>query len=103
MSLSSVAMGKLVGMSHVAILKAAKRGRIPREPDGGFDEVKVRQALAENTDLRQKHDKPPAAPAPDIATASEAEGVPDDPTGGSFHEAQRAREWVRVADRKSVV
>jgi hypothetical protein len=93
MSLSSVAMGKLLGISHAAVLKAAKRGRIPREPDGGFDEAKVRAALATNTDLRQKREKR----VPQTAEVADSNQGPVDQ---SFHEAQRAREWVRVAKEK---
>ena len=45
MGLSCRAAAKELGISHVALLKAAREGRAPREPDKTFDVDKCRKAL----------------------------------------------------------
>lgn len=48
----------LPGQTHVAVLKAAKKGRIPREPDGTFDPAKCDPAWSRNTMKRDAQCSP---------------------------------------------
>lgn len=72
MGLSARAIAPHLGVSHTAINKAARRGRIPKEPDGSFDLEKVRVAWDSNVDVRQqqrglaaKREKPAVPPPGD--------------------------------------
>jgi hypothetical protein len=67
-SLGLRAAGRELGISHVALLKAAKTGRVPRDPDGLFDIEACRVALSRNTHplksgyaRRLQQDPPPGA------------------------------------------
>lgn len=95
MSLSARKVAEALGLSHTAINNAVKRGRIQREPDGGFDADHVRAALAQNTDVLQQQ-----RGAPQRAAAAEGTSQPDKT---SLHEAQRAREWLRVRKEKIAI
>ncbi len=50
MGISIRAYAKTRGVSHVAVLKAAKAGRIPLEPDGTIDPAKADAAWQRSTD-----------------------------------------------------
>src|SRR5580692_3978229 len=50
MGLSIRAYAKVRGVSHVAVLKAIKAGRIPIEPDGAIDPGKADAAWERSTD-----------------------------------------------------
>ncbi len=50
MGISIRAYAKTRGVSHVAVLKAAKAGRIPLEPDGTIDAAKADAAWQRSTD-----------------------------------------------------
>ena len=50
MGLSIRAYAKVRGVSHVAVLKAIKAGRIPIEPDGAIDPGKADAGWARSTD-----------------------------------------------------
>jgi hypothetical protein len=50
MGLSIRAYAKARGVSHVAVLKAAKAGRIPLEPDGTIDPAKADASWERSTD-----------------------------------------------------
>ncbi|MCU1324662.1 MAG: putative bacteriophage-related protein [Bryobacterales bacterium] len=54
MNLSARAVAEHLGVSHTAVNKAAERGRIKREPDGGFDLDKVKAAWNENVNIHQQ-------------------------------------------------
>lgn len=116
MSLSSREIGKALGVSHVAVNKAALRGRIPREADGGFDLAKVKAVWVVNADQHQrarglKALAPKVAPVPaakpkrhekrkpeTAETPREAVDADIDPLSedGSFLEAQRQSAWIKV-------
>jgi hypothetical protein len=51
---SSRAMAKIMGVTHPAVLKAAKEKRIPRNADGSFDPEAVQRAWDGNTDMRRQ-------------------------------------------------
>lgn len=99
MGLSSRELGEALGVSHTAVNKAAKRGRIPREADGTFDLVKVKAVWEKNADQYQRQRGLKAKPA--VTAKRHKSAAP--PTGEgdgsdvSFFEAQRQREWIRVA------
>lgn len=54
MGLSASAYARHRGVSHVAVLKAIKAGRIAWEPDGTIDPIKADAAWAENTNHAQQ-------------------------------------------------
>lgn len=58
MGLSASAYAKRRGVSHVAVLKAIKTGRIAKEPDGTIDPDKADAAWAKNTDPAQQRKAP---------------------------------------------
>lgn len=61
--LSISAYARHRGVSHVAVLKAIKAGRIEKEPDGTINSVKADAAWARNTNQAQKR-KPTTATEP---------------------------------------
>src|ERR1700732_3148955 len=64
MGLSIRAYAKVRGVSHVAVLKAIKAGRIPIEPDGAIDLGKADAAWARSTDPGRKKARQRARPSP---------------------------------------
>ena len=54
MGLSASAYAKRRGVSHVAVLKAIKTGRIAKETDGTIDPEKANAAWTKNTDPAQQ-------------------------------------------------
>jgi hypothetical protein len=58
MRLSVRAYARQRGVSHVAVLRAAKAGRIPLEPDGTIDAAKADAAWAQSSDPGRQ---PPAS------------------------------------------
>ena len=52
MGVSAREMGRRLGVTHVAVLKAHKGGRISRNEDGTFDPDTVAREWRKNTDLR---------------------------------------------------
>ena len=103
MNLGLRAAADKLGISHAALLKAAKGGRVTRNADGTFDVEACRAALKLNTDpvKREKEQRarakrrqePPAArpAAPDRDYRAE-----ELPESQSQAEAARQREWIRV-------
>ena len=63
MGISIRAYAKARGVSHVAVLKAAKAGRIPLEPDGTIDPAKADAAWQRSTDPARGKGKARTAPA----------------------------------------
>lgn len=61
MGLSIRAYAKARGVSHVAVLKAAKAGRIALEPDGTIDPVKADAAWQRSTEPSRAKAKPKTA------------------------------------------
>jgi hypothetical protein len=86
LGLSARQAAKVLGLTHSALLKAAKTGRITREPDKSFVVDRVRRQLAENSNAHQRR-KP----------ISLVTGLHEVGTGiHTLSEAQRQREWMRV-------
>lgn len=63
-SITCAELARRLGRSRQAILKLAKAGRIPRNPDGTFDEMAVREAYAANVDPSRRLALPGAPPLP---------------------------------------
>jgi hypothetical protein len=81
MGISIRAYARHRGVSHVAVLKALKSGRIPREADGTIDLVRADAAWERTTDPGRAKGTA-GMKAPDAAEA--AEGVePSQPVGGA--------------------
>jgi hypothetical protein len=107
MGLSIRAYAKVRGVSHVAVLKAAKAGRIPLEPDGTIDPAKADAAWQRSTDpVRGKAKSKPTSPTDKLRPVAEAAlgSVRDTlkeqglPAGGSvtFVQARTAHEIAKA-------
>ena len=112
MGLSIRAYAKVRGVSHVAVLKAIKAGRIPIEPDGAIDPGKADAAWERSTDPGRTKSRTKAKPSPealkpvaDAAVGSVRETLKEQglPPGGPWRKIRRgARLWtVAVATFKS--
>jgi hypothetical protein len=105
MGLSIRAYAKARGVSHVAVLKAAKAGRIQLEPDGTIDPAKADASWARSTDPGRTIAKPkPSAeklrPGGEAALGSVRETLKEQglPAGGSvtFVQARTAHEIAKA-------
>ncbi len=107
MGLSIRAYAKARGVSHVAVLKAAKAGRIPLEPDGTIDPAKADAAWQRSTDPgRSKAKAKPASageklrPVGEAALGSVRETLKEQglPAGGNvtFVQARTAHEIAKA-------
>jgi hypothetical protein len=107
MGLSIRAYAKMRGVSHVAVLKAAKAGRIPLEPDGTVDPLKADAVWERSTDPGRSKVKVQPAPPPDklrpiadAALGSVRETLKEQglPAGGSvtFVQARTAHEIAKA-------
>src|SRR5688572_25204215 len=97
MGLSIRAYARHRGVSHVAVLRAAKQGRVSLEPDGTIDPVKADAAWARSTDPGRGKPKPePLKPVAAAAVGSVRDTLKEQglPAGGSvtFVQARTARE-----------
>jgi hypothetical protein len=99
-------VARRLGVSHTALQKAQRAGRIAPEADGAWDIEKVRARLADSSDPKRKtamlvQPTPavsrPAASPPIAATAS-------DPlprvAGSTFHDARTANEVLKAQERR---
>ena len=68
MGLSIRAYAQHRGVSHTAVAKAIKAGRISKEPDGSIDPAKADAQWARNTLPSQNPNTSAAKPAPKVAT-----------------------------------
>jgi hypothetical protein len=107
MGLSVRAYAKARGVSHVAVLKAAKAGRIKLEPDGTVDPAKADAAWERSTDpgrTKSKTKVKPAAeklkPVAEAAMGSVRETLKEQglPSGGNvtFVQARTAHEIAKA-------
>lgn len=94
-----------LGLTHPALLKAARTGRVSIEPDGTYDVEKIRKQLASNTNqakrrktaAEKKSGNPNSNPNSLVTkVVTTEEPVTTESEDGTFHEAQRRREWLRV-------
>ena len=89
------------GVSHVAVLKAAKAGRIPMEPDGTIDPAKADAAWDRTTDpAKSKSKLERLKPVPETAIGSVRETLKEQglPAGGNvtFVQARTAHEIAKA-------
>ena len=83
------------GVSHVAVMKAIKVGRITPEPDGSLDPVKVDAQWDEQTDPARRPEAPKDEPAQADETLATGEPAPQ-VTGATFTQARTAHEIAKA-------
>jgi hypothetical protein len=105
MRLSIRAYARRRGVSHVAVLRAIKQGRVPLEPDGTIDPVKADAAWERSTDPGRAKSKPKAfaeklRPVGEAALGSVRETLKEQglPAGGNvtFVQARTAHEIAKA-------
>ena len=106
MGLSVRAYARRRGVSHVAVMKAAKAGRIPLEPDGTIDPAKADAGWDRATDPAKRNAKPNTGtaeklrPVPETAIGSVRETLKEQglPSGGNvtFVQARTAHEIAKA-------
>lgn len=91
--LSITAYARHRGVSHVAVLKAIKAGRIEKEPDGTIDSAKADAAWERNTNQAQKRKvlRPNDTPRHD-GNADAPIGPPIVNSGPSFAQSRAIKE-----------
>jgi hypothetical protein len=100
-------LARRLGVSHTALQKAQRAGRIAPEADGAWDVAKVRARLAESSDPVRKTatlaPPPPAAsrPAtpPPVAPSPAADALPR-AAQNTFHDARTANEVLKAQERR---
>jgi hypothetical protein len=100
-------LARRLGVSHTALQKAQRAGRIAPEADGAWDVAKVRARLAESSDPVRKTatlaSPPPAAsrPAtpPPVAAPPAADALPR-AAQNTFHDARTANEVLKAQERR---
>lgn len=105
MGLSIRAYARRRGVSHVAVLRAIKQGRVPVEADGTIDPAKADAAWERSTDPGRTKPKPKAGPAKlrpvgEAALGSVRETLKEQglPAGGAvtFVQARTAHEIAKA-------
>jgi hypothetical protein len=105
MGLSIRAYARRRGVSHVAVLRAIKQGRVPVEPDGTIDPAKADASWQRSTDPGRAKSKPkPSAeklrPVGEAALGSVRETLKEQglPAGGNvtFVQARTAHEIAKA-------
>jgi hypothetical protein len=105
MGLSIRAYARHRGVSHVAVLRAAKAGRIPLEPDGTIDPAKADAAWQRSTDparakRKAKSEADKLKPVPEAAVGSVRETLKEQglPASGNvtFVQARTAHEIAKA-------
>jgi hypothetical protein len=103
MGLSIRAYARRRGVSHVAVLRAIKQGRVPLEPDGTIDPAKADASWARSTDPGRTKPKPSAEklrPVGEAALGSVRETLKEQglPAGGNvtFVQARTAHEIAKA-------
>ncbi len=101
MGVSTRTYARQRGVSHVAVWKAAKAGRIPLEPDGTIDPAKADAVWDQTTDPAKSKIKPEKLkPIPEAAIGSVRETLMEQglPSGGnvSFVQARTAHEIAKA-------
>ena len=104
-------VARRLGISHTALQKAQRAGRIAPEADGSWDIENVRARLADSSDPARKTATlaapqpapvPPMAPRPVSPPAIAA--PPPDPlpraAGSTFHDARTANEVLKAQERR---
>lgn len=101
-------VARRLGISHTALQKAQRAGRIAPELDGAWDIEKVRARLADSSDPVRKTAtlvQPaapaprPSAPPPVVATPQSADPLPR-AAQSTFHDARTANEVLKAQERR---
>jgi hypothetical protein len=99
-------LARRLGVSHTALQKAQRAGRIAPEADGAWDVAKTRARLAESSDPTRKT-ATLAQPAPPVAARAPVAPPPiaaPDPlpraAGSTFHDARTANEVLKAQERR---
>ncbi len=99
-------VARRLGVSHTALQKAQRAGRIAPETDGAWDVEKIRARLADNSDPVRKTatlvSPAPAAPRP-VAPPPNAPPSPDPlprAAQNTFHDARTANEVLKAQERR---
>jgi hypothetical protein len=105
MGLSIRAYGRQRGVSHVAVLRAIKQGRVPQEPDGTIDPAKADASWERSTDparakSKAKTNASKLKPVGEAAVGSVRETLKEQglPSGGNvtFVQARTAHEIAKA-------
>ena len=80
------------GVSHVAVMKAIRAGRLTTEPDGTLDPEKADAQWDENTDPAQRPEQPAAARADEAPQPAD----PAPQGSASFTQAKTAHEIAKA-------
>lgn len=101
MGLSLRQAAEALGISHPALIKATKTGRVTREKDGTYDVPRARKQLAENTNaLKRRASKKKPSETGNlhtvVAVTTPVTEIDDESGDRTLAEAQRQREWIRV-------
>ncbi len=88
--LSVTAYARHRGVSHVAVLKAVKSGRIVKDADGTIDPVKADTAWQKNTNQAQQRTKPKITS--NVIIADEPTIIQQPNAGPSFAQSRAIRE-----------
>ena len=100
-------VARRLGVSHTALQKAQRAGRIAPEADGAWDIETVRARLAESSDPARKTAAfvapppplPPPPPRPIVAPAAAPDPLPR-AAGNTFHDARTANEVLKAQERR---
>ncbi|GGG50418.1 hypothetical protein GCM10010964_42140 [Caldovatus sediminis] len=105
-------VARRLGVSHTALQKAQRAGRIAPEPDGAWDVEKVRARLAESSDPARRTGAMAAPAAPPLLPPARPVAPPapapppaaPDPlpraAGSTFHDARTANEVLKAQERR---
>ncbi|WP_137179262.1 elements of external origin [Roseomonas sp. AR75] len=98
-------VARRLGVSHTALQKAQRAGRIAPEADGAWDVEKVRARLADSSDpVRKTATLAPASPRPAAPPPVAAMPPPADPlpraAQNTFHDARTANEVLKAQERR---
>jgi hypothetical protein len=103
-------VARRLGISHTALQKAQRSGRIAPEPDGTWDVEKVRAQLARTADPARKtaamatptpsFQLPPRSAAKPLPIGAPAPALDPPPSGASYHNARTANEVLKAQERK---
>ena len=103
-------VARRLGISHTALQKAQRAGRIAPEADGAWDIEKVRARLADSSDPVRKtatlvQPAPPVAalavaPTPPVAASHTAPDPLPRAAQNTFHDARTANEVLKAQERR---
>ncbi|MBR0683278.1 elements of external origin [Roseomonas eburnea] len=101
-------VARRLGVSHTALQKAQRAGRIAPEADGAWDVEKVRARLADSSDPVRKtatlvqpvaSARRPSPPPPVAAVPQSADPLPR-AAQNTFHDARTANEVLKAQERR---